>query len=86
MLLVGGRDFRRPMVSVTFNGLYFYLLKTCPCCKFYGAVSFIALPIYGGLLLKKISCKVVDVVVLFIYGFYEPISFCWARQPYSFEQ
>ena len=60
MLLVGGRDFR--------HLLYFYLSKTCPFCKFYGAISFIALavlyvcflrrlfialPIYGGLLLKK---------------------------------
>ena len=45
MLLVKGRDFRRPMVPVTFYGLYFYLSKTFPFCKFYGAISFIALAI-----------------------------------------
>ena len=45
MLLVGGQDFRRPMVPVTFYGLYFCLLKTCPFCKFYGAVNFIALAV-----------------------------------------
>ena len=37
MLLVGGRDFR--------HLLYFYLSKTCPFCKFYGAISFIALAV-----------------------------------------
>ena len=36
MLLVGGREFCRPMVPVTFYGLYLYLSKTCPFCKFYG--------------------------------------------------
>ena len=36
---------------------------------------FIALPIYGVL---KIFCKAADVVALFIYGFRESISFCWA--------
>ena len=45
---------------------------------------FIALPIYG--VLKEIFCKAVDIVALFIYGFCESFSFCWARQPYSVAQ
>ena len=55
MLLVGGREFRWPILSVTFYWLYLYLLKTCPFYKFYrlddqffllfsyGAVSFYCL-------------------------------------------
>ena len=39
MLLIGGREFRRPMVPVTFYKLYLYLLKTCPFCKFYGPMT-----------------------------------------------
>ena len=45
MLLVGGREFHRPMVPVTFYELYIYLSKTCLFCKFYGAVSFTALAV-----------------------------------------
>ena len=57
MLFVGGREFRWPMVPITFYGLYLYLSKTCPFCKFYGpdnqflllftygAISFIALAV-----------------------------------------
>ena len=98
MLLVGGRDFRRPMIPITFYGLYFYLSKTCPF-KFYGAISFIALvvlqvfpfrrpfislPFYGVLLLKIF---LVRPSMLQFYSFMDSEGpFLWTRQPYSFEQ
>ena len=96
MLLVGGREFRWPVVPVTFYGLYLYLSKTCSFCKFYGpddqflllftcgAVNFIALAVLRVCSLRRLYSlvifrKAVDFIALFIYGFLEPISFCWAR-------
>ena len=93
MLLVGGRDFHRLWYPAPFMGCIFIYRKLVRFVSFMGPsalclscligllspLAFYSLAHLWRFIVNFFFCKAVDVVVLFIYRFRKPISFCWAR-------